>query len=118
VREEIVVESGGKGLHDITSQLERFVKTSGLEKGIAILYSVDPLCRLVTIEYDSDLIEDLMTLISNLKAKNPHVVASIFQPSMAVPFEKGLLLGSFQQVCLLDLNERGGTRKVVVEVIG
>jgi thiamine phosphate synthase YjbQ (UPF0047 family) len=118
VRAEIVVESGGRGLYDITPQLQRLVKASGLERGVALLYSVDPLCRLVTIEYDADLVEDLMTLISNLKARNPYVVASIFQPSVVVPFEGGLLLGAFQQICLLDLNEAGGARRVVVEVVG
>jgi len=118
VRSELIVESGGRGLYDITTQLRQLVRASGLKRGVAILYSEDPLCRLVTLEYDADLVEDLMSLISNLNAKNPYVIASIFQPSMVIPFEEGLLLGSFQQICLVDLNESGGARKVVVEVIG
>lgn len=117
MRAEIVVESVGRGVYDITAHVERLVKSSGLERGVVLLYSTDPLCRLITIEYDADLVEDLMEMISGLKAKNPYVVASIFQPSLLIPFEKGLLLGSFQQICLLDLNSSGGERKVVAEVI-
>jgi len=117
VRDEIRVASRGRGVYDITAYAERLVKSSGARKGLLILYSVDPLCRLVTIEYDADLIGDLMSLIDGLKAKNPYVVASIFHPSLAIPFEEGLLLGPFQQVCLLDLNESAGERRVVAEVI-
>lgn len=114
---EIKVNSGGRGVYDITLDVEKALKSTGLKKGIALLYSVNPLCRLITIEYDGDLIEDLMTLIDGLKAKNPYVIASIFQPSLAIPFEEGLLLGAFQQICLLDLNESSGERKVLLEVI-
>jgi len=117
VREEVRVASGGRGVYDITAHVERLSRASGAERGIIILYSTDPLCRLITIEYDGDLIEDLMALIDGLKAKNPYVVASIFHPSLVIPFERGLLLGSFQQICLLDLNESAGERVVVAEVI-
>ncbi|MEM0226634.1 MAG: YjbQ family protein [Thermofilaceae archaeon] len=117
MREEVRVASGGRGVYDITAHVERLSRASGAERGIIILYCTDPLCRLITIEYDGDLIEDLMALIDGLKAKNPYVVASIFHPSLVIPFERGLLLGSFQQICLLDLNESAGDRVVVAEVI-
>jgi len=114
---EIAVESRGRGVYDITAKIEEVLRSSGRKRGLLLVYSLDPLCRLITLEYDADLVEDLMNLISSLKAKNPYVVASIFQPSVVLPFEEGLLLGPFQQVCLLDLNEGAGTRRVVVEVV-
>ncbi|MEM3647095.1 MAG: hypothetical protein QW334_03005, partial [Thermofilum sp.] len=80
VRDEIRVASRGRGVYDITAYVERLVKSSGARKGLLILYSVDPLCRLITIEYDADLVSDLMSLIGGFKAKNPYVVASIFHP--------------------------------------
>ncbi|MEZ0346129.1 MAG: YjbQ family protein [Infirmifilum sp.] len=117
MRAEIRVASGGRGVYDITPHVEKLVKSSGAGRGVVVLYSVDPLCRLITIEYDADLIEDLFTLIDSLKAKDPYVVASIFHPSLTIPFEHGLLLGAFQQICLLDLNGSPGERVVVAEVI-
>lgn len=114
---EVAVESKGRGVYDVTARIEEVLRSSGKRRGLTLVYSLDPLCRLVTLEYDADLVEDLMSLISGLKARNPYVVASIFQQSMVLPFEEGLLLGPFQQVCLLDLNEDAGTRRLVVEVI-
>jgi len=117
VQATIRVESGGRGVYDITHHVARLVRESGAERGLVVLYSTDPLARLITIEYDADLVEDLLALIDGLRAKNPYVVASIFHPSLAIPFERGLLLGAFQQICLLDLNSSPGERVVVAEVI-
>lgn len=117
VRHEVRVASGGRGVYDITPYIDALVKASGVEKGLVVLYSADPLCRLITLEYDPDLVQDLMTLIDNLKAKNPYVIAAIFQPSLVIPLEGGLQLGAFQQICLLDLNSDPGERVVYAEVI-
>ncbi|RLF04796.1 MAG: hypothetical protein DRK00_05940 [Thermoprotei archaeon] len=114
---ELTVISRGRGVYDLTSKVERLIRSVEAERGVVLLYSLDPLCRLITIEYDADLVNDLLMLIKGLKAKNPYVVASIFQPSLLLPFKEGLLLGAFQQVCLLDLNERGGERRVIAEVL-
>ncbi len=114
---EIKIQSAGRGVYDLTPYVEKVVKSAGLESGAVLLYSVDPLVRLITIEYDPDLIEDLLALVSSWKVKDPYVIASVFQPSLVIPVEKGLLLGSFQQICLLDLNEREGVRKLIVEVV-
>lgn len=114
---ELTVESRGRGAYDITPLVEEVVRESGLRKGVIFLFTTDPLCRLITIEYDANLVEDLMSLISGLKVRNPYVIASIFQSSATIPFEGGLQLGAFQQVCLLDLNESTGARKVLAEVV-
>jgi len=115
VRAEIRVASRGRGVYDITPHVERLAR--GVERGLLVLCTTDPLCRLITIEYDADLVEDLLTLIGSLKVKNPYVVASIFHPSLAIPLERGTALGAFQQICLLDLNESPGERLVVAEVV-
>lgn len=111
------IVSRGRGVYDITQHVDELVRASGAQRGLILAFSADPLCRLITIEYDPDLIADLLELIGSLKAKNPYVVASIFQPSIVIPFEGGLRLGAFQQVCLLDLNESPGERSLLLEVI-
>ncbi|GEM_PF-634666 len=114
---EVTLESRGRGVYDVTASIKEVLRSSGKKRGLVLVYSPDPLCRLVTLEYDADLVEDLMSLISGLKARNPYVIASIFPQSIVLPFEESLLLGPFQQVCLLDLNESTGTRRVVAEVV-
>lgn len=114
---EIEIQSAGRGVYDVTPYVERAVKSAGLKRGTVLLYSMNPLARLITIEYDADLIEDVLALVNSWKVKDPHVIASVFQPSLIIPVEEGLLLGSFQQICLLDLNEKEGARKLVIEVV-
>ena len=60
---EIAVESRGRGVYDITAKIEEVLRSSGEKRGLLLVYSLDPLCRLITLEYDTDLVEDLMDLI-------------------------------------------------------
>ena len=117
MRRELLVPSKGRGVYDITSLVEKLVRDSGAERGVILLFSVDPLTRFVTVEYEGNLVQDLMSLLDGMKTSNPYVLAALFHPSLAVPFERGLLLGAFQQICLLDLNEKEGERRIVAEVV-
>jgi secondary thiamine-phosphate synthase enzyme len=48
-----------------------------------------------------------------------HVRASLIGPSLTVPFQKGrLLLGTWQQIVLVDCDTRPRKRDVVVQVMG
>ena len=48
-----------------------------------------------------------------------HLRASLFGPSLAIPIEKGRpLLGTWQQVVLLDFDNRPRTREIIVQLIG
>ncbi len=110
------VESrGGLDLIDITPFVAEKVK--GVNKGLALVFPRDPLCRLLTLEYEYRLVEDVKELVKGLKGSS-HVKASVFSPSVIVPVERGgLVLGAFQQLVLIDFNEKGGAREVMVTVI-
>jgi secondary thiamine-phosphate synthase enzyme len=48
-----------------------------------------------------------------------HVRAALLGPSLTIPFAQGeLLLGTWQQIMLLEFDTRGRTREVVVQVVG
>jgi secondary thiamine-phosphate synthase enzyme len=48
-----------------------------------------------------------------------HLRASLFGPSLAIPIENGRpLLGTWQQVVLLDFDNRPRTREIIVQLIG
>jgi len=112
------VESRGRDAIDLTPIIEKTVREEGVEEGVVIVYVEDPLCALVTLEYDADLVEDLWSMLDKLPSANPHVKASIFHRSVVIPIEQGRpALGSFQQLCLLDLSSEAGGRRVVVKVI-
>ncbi|HNT71576.1 MAG TPA: YjbQ family protein, partial [Methanothrix sp.] len=48
-----------------------------------------------------------------------HIRASVIGPSLVIPFANGkLLLGTWQQIVFLDLDNRPRYRRVVVQIIG
>ena len=48
-----------------------------------------------------------------------HVRASVLGPSLTVPFSEGNpLLGTWQQIVLVDFDNRPRTRRVIVQIIG
>ncbi len=48
-----------------------------------------------------------------------HLRAALFGPSVAIPIENGQpCLGTWQQVVLLDFDNRPRTREIIVQLIG
>ncbi|HEX9667506.1 MAG TPA: YjbQ family protein, partial [Thermodesulfobacteriota bacterium] len=48
-----------------------------------------------------------------------HIRASLLGPSLTVPFSSSkLLLGTWQQIVLIDFDNRPRTRRVVIQVLG
>ncbi|RLE76855.1 MAG: hypothetical protein DRJ44_03345 [Thermoprotei archaeon] len=104
---------GEYDVYDITHEISKYAKENNVQNGIIIVYSKDPLVRFITIEYDADLLLDFKKLLSEIAGDNRFLKASILSPSITIPVINGRLeLGSFQQIVVLDLNEREGTRKI------
>ena len=89
---------------------------------------------LTTVEYEPGLVRDLKEFVEQLIPSDrryhhddrwgddngfSHLRASLFGPSLAIPIEKGRpLLGTWQQVVLLDFDNRPRTREIIVQLIG
>jgi secondary thiamine-phosphate synthase enzyme len=87
-----------------------------------------------TIECEPGLVQDLKAFVERLIPSDKryhhddrwgddngfsHLRASLFGPSLAIPVEDGrLLLGTWQQIILLDFDNRPRTREIIVQVIG
>jgi secondary thiamine-phosphate synthase enzyme len=87
-----------------------------------------------TIEYEDGVLEDLRNAIERLAPRSlpyrhdarwgdgngyAHVRAALLGPSLAVPIADGRpLLGTWQQVVLVDCDNRPRRRKVVMQVMG
>ncbi|MEM4293933.1 MAG: secondary thiamine-phosphate synthase enzyme YjbQ [Thermoplasmata archaeon] len=119
---------------DITRQVEKCVSASGLTSGIVNVFVQGSTAAISTIEYEEGLARDLETALERIAPKDAeylhhlrwhddngrsHVRATIIGPSITVPFENGrLVLGTWQQIVLIELDTRGRTRKVYVTVMG
>lgn len=134
-QEEIVVKSRGEtDIIDISGRVGEVVSKSGIRTGTAHVFVIGSTAAITTIEYEPGLKEDLPAALERIAPKNAeykhhlrwgdynghsHVRASILGPSLTVPVRDGEpVLGTWQQIILVELDVRPRTRRIVVTVTG
>lgn len=126
--------SGDGDTIDLTPELSDGVRESGLESGVATLFIGGSTAALTTIEYEPGAVQDLNDVLEAIVPKHrdwrhhlrwgdhnghSHVRAALLGPSLSVPFVDGrLTLGTWQQVVLIDFDDRPRSREVVVQLVG
>ncbi|MCL0076511.1 secondary thiamine-phosphate synthase enzyme YjbQ [Dehalococcoidia bacterium] len=133
--ERIRVQTGGNcEIVDITDQVSHAVKKSGLRAGTVTVFVSGSTAGVTTVEYEPGLIADLQTAFERLFPQgldyqhnsrwgdgngHSHVRASLLGSSMMVPFAEGRpVLGTWQQVVLIDFDNRPRTREVILQIVG
>ena len=132
---EINLKTKGDGeIIDITAKVQKQLMESGITAGIVTIFVEHSTCGITTVEYEPGLIEDLGKLWERIAPKNipyahdahwgdgngyAHVRASLLGASLTVPFtDKKLTLGTWQQIIMVDFDNRPRSRTVVVQVMG
>lgn len=135
VTAHIPVKSRGEtDIIDLTDDVEKAVKESGLTSGIATIFVPGATGALTTIEYEPGLLHDLPAALERIVPRNisyeherrwhdgnghSHVRASLLGPSLTVPFHDGqLILGTWQQIIFIELDTHARTRDLVVQILG
>jgi secondary thiamine-phosphate synthase enzyme len=119
---------------DITAKVREVIEKEKIRRGQVTLFVSGSTAALTTIENESGLVQDLKEFVEKLIPSDrkyhhdarwgddngfSHLRASLFGPSLAVPIENGQpLLGTWQQVVLLDFDNRPRTREITVHLIG
>ena len=119
---------------DITPHAEERVLQSGIKDGSMTVFISGATAAVTTIEYESGVVNDLRRAIDRIAPRNTayehdrkwgdgngyaHVRASLLGPSLVVPIHDGkLLLGTWQQIVVLDFDNRPRRRKVVIQTMG
>ncbi len=125
---------GENDIIDITNQTSEVVEESKLENGIITVFVTGSTAAITTIEYEPGLQQDFPDMLSRVAPKDieyahdnkwhdgnghSHVRASLIGPSLTIPFIGGhLMLGTWQQVVLLEMDTRPRERKIVLQIIG
>jgi len=135
INSRIDINTKGNGdFINISSQLLNMLKGSGLQDGIMTVFVSGSTAGITTFEYEPGLIRDLKDFYDKVAPSNvsyhhdetwgdangfSHVRATLTGPSLVIPFEKGrLLLGTWQQVVLVEFDNRPRKRDVVVQIMG
>ena len=135
VTKTIQVRSKGQDdIIDITEQTSKAVKDSKLKDGIVTVFVSGSTAAVTTIEYEPGLKQDFPKMLSRIAPKDieyehqkmwhdgnghSHVRASLVGPSLTIPFKEGdLMLGTWQQIVLLEMDTRQRDRKVILQIVG
>ena len=132
---EITLEgTGGTDVHDLSGHLAKVLAESGVKQGQVTLFCPGSTAGLTTIEYESGVVEDLKGALERMAPQEmayahdarwgdgngySHVRAALVGPSLTIPLINGRpTLGTWQQVVLLDFDNRPRQRRLVVQVTG
>jgi secondary thiamine-phosphate synthase enzyme len=119
---------------DITDKVHEAIVESGIESGIATVFICGSTAGVTTMEYEQGAIADLKRAIEQLVPESDdyqhnlkwhdgngfsHIRSALLKTSLTIPFSQSkMLLGSWQQIVLLDFDNRSRNRKVIVQVLG
>jgi secondary thiamine-phosphate synthase enzyme len=134
--EELQVRTRGNNqVINITDEVTWAVGNSGVRDGVVTVFNVGSTAGVTTTEFEPGLANhDIEAAFEKIAPANgryeheetwhddnghSHVRASLLGPSLTVPFSNGkLLLGTWQQIILVDFDTRSRTRTVICQIIG
>jgi secondary thiamine-phosphate synthase enzyme len=129
-----IATSGQGDAHDVTDLVARDLARCAARSGIVTVFVVGSTAGVTTIEFEPGAVHDLGALLEALAPKtadyqhhlrwgddngSSHVRAALVGPSVTIPFAEGtLLLGTWQQIALLEFDTRPRRRELIVQVVG
>ncbi|MFH1379485.1 MAG: secondary thiamine-phosphate synthase enzyme YjbQ [bacterium] len=125
---------GNTDIIEITDEVEETIRQSGIKDGCAVVFVTGSTAGITTVEYESGLVQDLKEMFERIipsdeayhhDAKwgdgngHSHVRASLLKSGETFPFkDQKLLLGTWQQIILIDFDNRPRTRRIIVQIMG
>lgn len=118
---------------DITEKIEKIVKSSKIREGVVSVFVKGATVALTTMEYEDGLIEDLKKVFEKIAPENAdyrhhlrwgdrngaaHIKSALLKTDLVLPIENGeLVLGTWQQIVLIDFDETPREREIFVKIL-
>jgi len=119
---------------DITEKVNGKLRESSIKEGIVTIFVPGATGAITTLEYEPGLVQDLPDALERLFPKgigyeheyrwhdgngHSHVRAAFLGPSLTVPFrDKRLMLGTWQQVVFIELDNKRRSRRIILQIMG
>ncbi len=129
-----VSTEGNADVIDITAEVSELVRSSPFSDGTATVFVPGSTAGITTIEFESGAVSDLKAAFERVAPEHieyshnarwgdgnghSHVRAAMLGASFSAPFtDSRLLLGTWQQIVLVDFDNRPRTREVIVQTVG
>jgi len=126
--------TGGTDILNLTLPVTQLVEKSAVENGFITLFIPGSTAALTTIEFEDGAIKDLREAINRIAPKDlyyahnerwgdgngfAHVRAALIGPSLYIPIiGSKMALGTWQQIVLLDFDNRPRERLILVQIFG
>jgi secondary thiamine-phosphate synthase enzyme len=126
--------TAGTDILDLTAGVQEIVAQLGITAGLLTLFIAGSTAALTTIEFETGVVNDLRAAIERLFPRElsyehdrrwgdgngyAHVRAAFLKPSLSIPIQEArLLLGTWQQIVLLDFDNRPRRRHVQGQIMG
>ncbi len=135
ITERFVVSTRGNSeVRDITQNVASVLAKQKLQQGLVTVFVSGSTASITTTEFEPGLRQDIPEALDRIAPEGKeyhhdetwhdgngysHVRAAILGPSLTVPFSSGgLLLGTWQQIVLIDHDNRPRERTIIVQVMG
>ena len=125
---------GDAEIQDITAQVAQVVGASGIADGIGLVFCAGSTAAITTVEFEPGLVADLQAAFERLAPQgaryghdaawgdgngHAHVRSSLVGPGFAFPVAAAKpLLGTWQQIVLIDFDNKKRRREITVTVVG
>ena len=125
---------GNCDIIDITPQVEQQLAEADINNGMVTLFVAGSTAGISTIEFESGLLSDFQSMWERNVPRNipynhdrrwgdgngySHVRASLLSASLVVPFNnRRLTLGTWQQIVLVDFDNRPRSRQIILQIMG
>ncbi|MBD3422340.1 MAG: YjbQ family protein [Chitinivibrionales bacterium] len=125
---------GYSDIKNITDEVEHVVSASKIISGLVAVFVVGSTASISTIEYEPALVADFKDQLEQFASQNmhsrhsqtwgddngfSHIRATFMGPGLTVPLSDGrLILGTWQQIIVIDHDNRARQRTVFVQIVG
>ena len=133
--EEFTIKTKGySDIKNVTGEVAEIIGASKISDGIVTVHVVGSTASVSTTEFEPALNEDIRDLLERFVSSTQesrhsqtwgddngfsHMRATVMGPSITVPIAKGtLVLGTWQQIIVIDHDNRPRSRRVFVQVMG
>jgi len=130
----LISTKGNSEVLDITANVAAILAKRSLKEGSVTVFVVGSTASVTTTEFEPGLRRDIPEALNRVAPEgaryhhddtwhdgngHSHVRAALVGPSLTIPFANGaLLLGTWQQIVLIDFDNRPRERKIIVQTIG
>jgi len=131
---ELRLSTEGDGeVIDLTEAVQSVVGQTGVENGVASVFVPGATAAVTLMEYEPGGVQDLRATLDRLIPRegdyehnrlnhdsnsHAHIRAAIVGPSESLPVSGGrLVTGTWQQLVLVDFDDRPRERKVMVQIV-